>query len=160
MRTGIVCALLVAAVAASTAVFAADEKMAVQANALKWGPPPPGLPAGAQVAVVSGDPSKSAGYVIRAKLPSGYKIAPHTHPTDENVTVLSGAFHFGMGDKFATKKGEAISAGGFVRAAQGMQHYAWTTAPTIIQVHGIGPFQINYVNPQDDPRNKTTSNKQ
>src|SRR3954447_5143634 len=123
MRTGIVCTLLLA-LGASAAALAADEKMAVQPNVLKWGPPPPGLPAGAQVAVVSGDPSKSAGYVIRAKLPSGYKIAPHTHPTDENVTVLSGAFHLGMGDKFDMKKGEALSAGGFVRAAQGMQHYA------------------------------------
>jgi hypothetical protein len=64
-----------------------------------------------------------------------------------------------MGDKFDNKKGEALSAGGFAHAAQGMQHYAWTTAPTVIQIHGIGPFQINYVNPQDDPRNKSSSNK-
>lgn len=111
------------------------------------------------MAVVSGDPSKSAAYVIRVKLPNGYKVAPHTHPTDENVTVLSGSFHIGMGDKFDIKKGESLPAGGFAHAAQGMQHYAWTTAPTVIQIHGMGPFQINYVNPQDDPRNKSTSSK-
>jgi anti-sigma factor ChrR (cupin superfamily) len=93
-------------------------------------------------------------------LPAGYKIPPHTHPTDENVTVLSGAFHVGMGDKFDTKKGETLRAGGFVNAQKGMQHYGWTTGPTVIQVHGMGPFTINYINPADDPRNAKTSVKQ
>jgi len=138
---------------------AMDEHAAVQPDALKWGPAPPGLPSGAQIAVVSGDPSKDGAYVLRAKMPAGYKVPAHTHPTDENVTVLSGSFHFGMGDKLDTAKGEALKAGGFVRAAAGMQHYAWTTAPTIIQVHGIGPFEIKYVNPSDDPRNATAKKR-
>ena len=135
--------------------LAVDEHAAVQPNALKWGPAPPGLPPGAQVAVVSGNPGADGPYVIRAKLPAGYKIAAHTHPTDENVTILSGAFHLGMGDKFDVKKGETLYAGAFFRAAVGMQHYAWTSAPTVLQVHGMGPFTINYVNPNDDPRNKS-----
>lgn len=116
---------------------------------------PPSLPPGAQVAVLSGDPSKDGPYVIRAKLPAGYKIPAHTHPTDENVTVLSGTFHFGMGDKLDVKKAETLKTGGFFRAEKGMQHYAWASAPTVIQVHGMGPFAITYVNPADDPRNKS-----
>jgi quercetin dioxygenase-like cupin family protein len=135
--------------------LAADGKMAVQPDAVKWGPAPPGFPPGAQVAVISGDPSKAGPYVVRAKMPAGYKIMPHTHPTDENVTVLSGTAHIAMGDKFDTKKGETVPAGGFFSAKQGMQHYFWVTSAAVIQVHGVGPFEINYVNATDDPRNKT-----
>jgi anti-sigma factor ChrR (cupin superfamily) len=150
-------ALLLAALPA--AAFAADDHMAVQPNALKWGPAPPGMPPGARVAVVAGNPGGDGPYVVRAKLPTGYKIMPHTHPTDENVTVLSGVFHIAMGDKFDTKKGDPVKAGGFFNAQKGMQHYGWTTSPTVIQVHGIGPFVVNYVNPADDPRNAKTSEK-
>ena len=159
MRKTVVAALLLAALPA--AALAADDHMAVQPNALKWGPPPPGLPAGAQVAVVSGNPGSDGPYVVRARLPAGYKIPPHTHPTDENVTVLSGNFHIAMGDKFDTKKGETLRAGEFVNAQKAMQHYGWTTSPTVIQIHGMGPFAINYVNPADDPRNnpKTSEKK-
>src|SRR4029077_2086766 len=89
-----------------------------------------------------------------------YKIPPHTHPTDENVTVLSGNFHIGMGDKFDARKVETVRAGGFFNAQKGMQHYGWTTSPTVIQVHGMGPFTITYLNPADDPRNAKTSGKQ
>ena len=159
MRKTVVAALLLAALPA--AALAADDHMAVQPSALKWGPPPPGMPAGAQVAVVSGNPGSDGPYVVRARLPAGYKIPPHTHPTDENVTVLSGNFHIGMGDKFDARKVETVRAGGFFNAQKGMQHYGWTTSPTVIQVHGMGPFTINYVNPADDPRNnpKTSEKK-
>jgi hypothetical protein len=154
MKYTTVAALLLAAL--PTAAFTMDDHMGVQPSALKWGPAPPGLPAGAQIAVVAGDPGKDGPYVVRAKLPSGYKIAPHTHPTDENVTVLSGVFHIAMGDKFDPKKGDALKAGGFFNGQKGMPHYGWTTAPTVIQIHGMGPFAITYVNPADDPRNKTS----
>ena len=149
----IAAALLLAALPA--AALAMDDHIAVHPNALKWGPAPPGLPPGAQVAVVAGDPGKDGPYVVRARLPAGYKIPPHTHPTDENVTVLSGVFHIAMGDKFDPKKGDTVRAGGFFSAQKGMQHYGWTTGPTLIQIHGMGPFAITYVNPADDPRNKT-----
>jgi quercetin dioxygenase-like cupin family protein len=152
MKKTVVAALLLAAL---PAVAMAMDHIAVQPNALKWGPAPPGLPPGAQVAVVAGNPASDGPYVIRAKLPVGYKIAPHTHPTDENVTVLSGTFHIAMGDKFDPKKGEAVRAGGFFTAQKGMQHYGWTTGPAVIQIHGLGPFTINYVDPADDPRNKS-----
>jgi quercetin dioxygenase-like cupin family protein len=123
---------------------------------INWGPAPPALPPGAQLAVMSGDPGASGPYVVRAKLPAGYTVPPHTHPTDENVTVLSGEFHLGTGDNLDKTKGEAVMPGGFFRVEQGMQHYAWSTEPTVIQIHGMGPFAINYVNPADDPRNMST----
>jgi quercetin dioxygenase-like cupin family protein len=126
-------------------------------DALKWGPGPPALPPGAQLAVVSGDPGKDGPSVLRAKLPAGYTVPPHSHPTDENVTELSGTYHFAMGDKLDKTKGETVSAGGFFRAEQGMHHYAWASSPVVIQIHGIGPFAITYVNPADDPRNKPSA---
>ncbi len=136
---------------------ASGTDVTASSDALKWGPQPPSLPAGAQLAVVSGDPGKSEPYVLRAKLPAGYMIPPHTHPTDENVTVISGTFHFAMGDKLDKTKGDVINASGFFRAEASMPHYGWSSEPTEIQVHGIGPFEITYVNPSDDPRNASTT---
>lgn len=157
MRLRLAAALFL--VALPVTAFAMDDNIGVQPGMLKWGPPPPGLPPGARLAVVAGNPAGDGPYVVRAKLPTGYKIPPHTHPTDENVTILSGTFYIGMGDKFDPKKGEALKAGGFFNAQKGMVHYGWTTSPTLIQVHGMGPFVINYVNPADDPRNAKTSEK-
>src|SRR5262245_989343 len=81
----------------------------VRADDVKWGPAPPSLPAGAQAAIIFGDPSKAAPYVLRAKLPDGYKVPPHWHPTDENVTVLKGTFMAGKGDKFDAGASETLS---------------------------------------------------
>jgi quercetin dioxygenase-like cupin family protein len=120
-------------------------------NAVKWGPVPPSLPKGAMIAVLSGDPFKDGPYVVRLKLPENYRFPAHHHPTTENVTVLSGSFHAGMGDKFDADKGQTFAPGGFVSMPAGMNHYAWATTETIVQVHGKGPFAIVYVNPADDP---------
>jgi len=114
----------------------------------------PALPKGAQQAIVVGDPAKEGGYVVRSKLPAGYKVPPHTHPNDENVTVISGTFYIGFGDKFDESKGQAVKAGGFVQAPKGVQHFAWVTEETVIQLHGVGPGGITYVNSADDPRTK------
>jgi hypothetical protein len=161
MRTTTIAALSFAALPISALPISAlaDDHVLVQPGALKWTPAPAGLPPGAQISVLSGNPGADSPFVIRAKLPSGYKVPPHTHPTAENVTVLSGAFHVGMGNEFDTKKGETLRVGGFFRAEKDMQHYAWTSAPTVIQIHGRGPFVITYVNPADDPRNNKTSEK-
>jgi anti-sigma factor ChrR (cupin superfamily) len=86
------------------------------------------------------------------KAPAGYKVPPHTHPNDENVTVISGTFNIGMGGTFDEKNGQALKVGGFVHMPKGMQHFAWSTDETIIQLHGMGPQGIIYVNPADDPR--------
>ena len=119
--------------------------------AVKWGPAPPVLPKGASIAVLSGDPFKDGPYVLRLKMPANYKLPAHHHPTTENVTVVSGSFHAGMGDKLDSDKGQAFVPGGFVSLPAGMNHFAWATAETIVQVHGNGPFAIVYVNPADDP---------
>jgi len=125
----------------------------VTPNDVKWGPAPPALPAGAQVAIMDGDPSKAGqGFTIRLKTPDGYKVMPHWHPTDENVTVLEGTFLIGIGDKFDQAAAHEMPAGSFARMPKEVRHYAWAKGETVIQVHGVGPFAINYVNPSDDPR--------
>jgi hypothetical protein len=126
----------------------------VKPDDVKWGPGPPGLPAGVQVAVLTGNPSKAEPYVLRAKMPAGYKVPPHWHPTDENVTVLSGTLMMGKGEKFDPDSSEALTAGSFARMVKEMRHFAWTKTDTVIQIHGVGPFDITYVNPDDDPRKK------
>ena len=128
--------------------------MATGPAGLKWGPAPPTLSAGAQIAVLSGDPTKNTPYVIRLKIPAGYQIPAHHHPTAENVTVLSGSFHAGMGDKLDQKNAATFEPGGFVSMPANINHYAWATSETIVQVHGEGPFEIVYVNPADDPSKK------
>jgi len=150
--TGIA-ALAAAALSLSNAFAADDHHSAVQAGALKWSQPAAYAP-GAQLAVVRGDPTKEGFYVVRLKVPAGYKIQAHTHPNDENVTVLSGTFQIGTGDKLDDKKGEVLKAGGYSFVAKGMTHYAIFPEDTVIQLHGMGPQGITYVNPADDPRKK------
>lgn len=135
-----------------------DSHIMVGADEVKWGPAPPSLPPGAQFAVIEGDPSKAGGtYVIRAKMPDGYRIPPHWHPVTENVTVLEGTILIGMGDKFDEAAGRQLTAGSFASMPKGVRHFAWAKGETVIQVHGVGPFDINYVNPADDPRKKMSS---
>jgi ChrR-like protein with cupin domain len=117
----------------------------------KWGPPPPVFQAGAQFAVLEGDPSAQAMYTVRLKMPDGYKIMPHWHPTTENVTVISGTFHLGTGDAFDDTKGTEMPTGAFGFVGPHMHHYAWCTGETVVQVHGMGPFKLVYINPADDP---------
>lgn len=139
---------------AKPAADAAQHVLVAPAD-VKWGPAPPSLPPGAQMAVLDGDPSKAGlPFVIRAKFPDGYRISPHWHPADENVSVLSGTFVVGMGDKFDEKSMKALGAGGFARMPKHMHHFAMAKGETVIQVHGVGPFQVTYVNPADDPRTK------
>jgi hypothetical protein len=122
-------------------------------NEVTWGTAPPELQPGAQLAVISGNPSKAGTiYSLRLKMPDGYKFAPHWHPKDVNVTVISGAMGIGMGDKFDEKRGQLVKTGGFVLEPKQMHHYAWAHGPTVIEVYGEGPFVMNYVNPSDDPR--------
>ena len=161
VSVGLVAALLVtvAAYAAATSMAAKDaaapmQHTVVKADAVQWGPAPPILPAGAQMAVLQGDPGKPGEYTVRLSAPDGYVVAPHWHPTTENVTVISGTFHVGAGDKVDKMAGDALTAGGFVSLPAHMHHYAWLEGPTVVQVHGIGPFQLTYVNPADDPSAK------
>ena len=118
---------------------------------MKWGPAPPVFQSGAEMAVLQGNPGAAGQYVVRLKMPDGYKIMPHWHPTTENITVISGTFHFGTGDTFDDSKGMEMPAGSFGFVGPHMNHFAWTTGETVVQVHGQGPFKLTYVNPADDP---------
>lgn len=139
-----------------TTAPAHDEKdhTVVLPDAIKWVEAPPSLPPGAKIAVLEGDPSKEGPFVMRAKMPDGYKIMPHTHPKDERVTVISGTLYMGLGDKLDEKVAKAMPAGSYGRTAAGAKHFGYTKGETIIQVHGSGPWVIEYVNPEDDPRKK------
>lgn len=121
-------------------------------DGLTWGPAPAIFPTGAQMAVVQGDPSSKAMFAVRFRFPDGYRLAPHTHPSDENVTVIRGTFRVGMGKTVSTKDMMTLTVGGFVTAPANMAHYAIATGVTEVQVHAMGPFALTYVNPADIPK--------
>lgn len=125
----------------------------VTPDEIKWGPGPPALPSGAQLAVLEGDPSKAGvPFTVRAKFPDGYRVPPHWHPTDERVVVLEGSLGIGAGDKFDQPAGQVLPTGSYASMPKGMRHYAWAVGETQVQISGIGPFEVNYVNAADDPR--------
>lgn len=120
--------------------------------ALKWGPVPDALPSGAQMAVVSGDPGKKGMFVVQLKVPADYAVPPHWHPTDETVKVLSGKVHYAMTDKMDMAKATTLTVGHSVTMKAKMHHWVHAPAAATLQVSGMGPFAITYVNPKDDPR--------
>jgi hypothetical protein len=133
----------------------AHDKNAFTPETIPWGPPPPFVPPGAQLAVIEGNPAAFTGdYTVRLKMPDGYRIAPHWHPQRENVTVISGTFKVGMGDTFDKDKMGSFPAGSFAYLDPDMHHYAMASGEVIVQVHGSAPLQFNYVNPADDPSKK------
>lgn len=119
---------------------------------IQWKDGPPSLPAGAKVAVLEGDPAKEGFFTMRLWLPDGLKIQPHWHPKVEHVTVISGTFNVGMGDKFDQTTTRPMPAGTFGFWPADMKHFAWAKGETVLQLHGTGPWMITYVNPSDDPR--------
>jgi len=126
----------------------------VKPETVKWMDGPPSVPAGAKFAVIEGDPKVAGLFTMRLWFPAGYKIPAHWHPADEHVTVISGTFLMGLGDKFNSEKLEALPVGSFAVMLTGTKHFAMTKEETVIQLHGMGPWGINYVNPADDPRKK------
>ena len=134
------------------AVTAQTPHVMATVNDAKWGPAPPMLPPGAQIAVLSGDPSKAAPFTLRLKFPANYDIPAHSHPGDENVVVTSGELFIGMGAKLNRKAGTALSAGAYALMPAGMNHFAFTKSETTIILYGTGPVDFKYVNPADDPR--------
>lgn len=124
-----------------------------QQRDLKWRDGPPGLPKGSQIAVLEGDPAVADRlFTVRLKFPAGYRIPPHFHPADEHITVIDGEMRIGMGERFDEGVFQAVGAGGFIALPAGHPHYARVERPTEIQLHGVGPWRIIYVNPKDDPR--------
>ena len=152
---GLVCRIgVVGILLAGVLGLAQSGHVVVPAGEVQWAAAPPSLPAGAQAAVLEGNPAEAGPFTLRLRLPSDYKIPPHWHTTIEHVTVLTGTMHIGLGEKWDETKGTLLSSGSFAVMPPNMKHFAWTTQETIIQLHGTGPWGITYVSPADDPRNK------
>ena len=147
--------IVAAAILASPGPLHAEmHHTAVAGDALKWGPAPPSLPPGAQAATLLGSPAKDGPFVFRIKFPAGYIVPPHRHSKDEAVTVISGRFVISAGEKVDKTALKGMPAGSFFHMMAGTAHYAFAEAESVVQGHGMGPFDVIYVDPKDDPRKK------
>ena len=135
-----------------TPVLTAQGTPKAKADSLQWGPAPAVFPAGAKMAVVSGDPTKPGPFIIQLAMPDGYRLAPHFHPTDETVEVKQGTFLFAMGDTFDLAKTKPMKVGEKGSIPANMHHYATAKGATVVAVTSTGPFALTYVNPADDPQ--------
>jgi quercetin dioxygenase-like cupin family protein len=156
MRTVLITAglVLAAGTAAAQGIAKDDASHVIIAlpGKIAWAPAPAILPKGAELAVVEGDPSKAGEFTMRLRMPDGYRIPPHFHPVTEHVTVLQGTFRVGMGDKFDAAALGDLPVGTFAALSAGMKHFAVAEGETVIQLHGVGPWSLTYVNEADDPR--------
>jgi len=153
------------ALALSMLVLVADPSRAradEQAGASHWEPLTPesiewrdGLPSmlpGAQIAILEGDPARDGFFTMRLRMPDGYRVLPHWHPKTERLTVIQGIVHLGTGDRYDAKATKPLRAGTYSSMPPHMTHFAWMEGETILQLSSIGPWEIVYVNPADDPR--------
>ena len=138
---------------ATLAVAESPTHTMVSPDQLKWNDVP-SLPPGAKLAVIEGPLNEPSPFVFRLKLPANYRIPAHWHPAIEHVTVISGTFYMGMGDALDASQAMALPAGGAAIMQPKTNHYAMTRDEVIVQVHGVGPWGITYVNSADDPRKK------
>jgi len=142
-----------AAIFAATPLQAAEQHhTVVPADSVKWGPAPPSLPPGAQAAVLMGSPAKEGPFVIRLKFPAGFVVPTHRHSKDEFVTVMAGKFAVGSGEKLDRESLNPLPPASFVHLPAGMPHYAWAEVESVVQINGVGPFDVSYIDPKDDPR--------
>jgi hypothetical protein len=130
----------------------ADHIMVVPAD-LKW-TDAKALPPGAKFALIEGPLNEAVPFTFRIKFPANYKLPAHWHPNIEHVTVISGTLNMGTGDKLDTEKTKALAPGSLAIMQPKTNHFSWTSEETVVQVHGVGPQNIIYVNPEDDPRKK------
>jgi Domain of unknown function (DUF4437) len=121
-------------------------------DGIPWRDGPPSLLPGAKMAVLEGDPSKAGLFTMRLKLPDGYRVFPHWHPKTERLTIIQGIVNLGTGDRFDAEGTRALSAGTYSSMPPKMAHFAWMKGETILQLSSIGPWEVVYVNPGDDPR--------
>jgi len=126
----------------------------VPGDSVKWGPAPPSLPPGAQAAMLLGSPAKEGPFVLRLKFPPGFVIPPHRHSKDEFVVLLSGSLTIQSGEKVDPTSLKGMSPGSFIHLPAGMSHYLWAETESVVQVNGVGPFDVTYIDPKDDPRKK------
>jgi quercetin dioxygenase-like cupin family protein len=152
MKISIIAFVLMALAFNYSAADAQMQHKLLTPKTLKWADAPPGVPKGAKIAVLAGDPMGQGLFTIRLKFPAGYMIPAHSHPTDEFITVIAGTLKMGVGDKFDTKELKTMPVGGFSITPAKSNHYVTAEGETIVQITSTAPFQINYVNPADDPR--------
>jgi hypothetical protein len=149
-------ALLVAAattpVAWSAALQAADQTIVLNADQLRWQNAPPELPRGAEMTVLLGDPGKPGPFVVRFRTSGAYRIPPHFHSRAETLTILSGRLYLGGGERFDPARAHALEVGAFHYLPARVPHFVFSKAPVVVEVHGEGPFDVVYLNPEDDPR--------
>ena len=137
---------------AFASVAACQTKMiAENTKEMKWMPDPNMLPKGAKITVLSGNPTAAGAFAMRIKMPAGYVVPAHWHTNDELLTIISGDFYGGMGDKVDKKHSKVVHAGGFAQMPAKMHHFAWTKKGAIVQLNGMGPFDIHYIDPKTDP---------
>lgn len=122
-----------------------------------WNPVGPNLLPGAEIAVLQGDPAQPTLFTIRLKMPKGYVVAPHYHGTDLHVTVISGQFSAGMGDRVDLAKAPVLRRGDFITVPANQHHFDAARSAAVVQIYGMGPFTLTYVNPEDDPQRKGAS---
>ena len=145
--------LLLANLGAAAALTQSAGHIMVTPDQREWKPMPT-LPAGAQVVVIEGPINEAVPFTIQLRLPANYEIPAHWHPWIEHATVISGSLNMGMGDTLERAKTRLLPAGSVAVIPAKSNHFSWTSEETIVQVHGIGPLVIHYVNPADDPRKK------
>jgi quercetin dioxygenase-like cupin family protein len=149
-------AFLCAANVCSTAVGgSASEHKLLAPEEMQWGSGPEALPPGAKAVVLYGDPSKEGLFAMRIKVPKGYHIPPHTHSKPEIVTVISGGARLGMGETADEAKTQSFKQGAFMAMPPRTAHYVYADEETVVQLNTVGPWEVNYINPKDDPRQKT-----
>jgi quercetin dioxygenase-like cupin family protein len=145
-------ALAVVAGLSGPSAQAAEEKKIIAADAVEWGKGPASIPAGAEAAVLYGDPTADGLFAMRLKLPAGYHIGPHFHPKPEVVTIISGMFKLGTGETADPEATETLEPGALFAMHPGMAHYVYTDEETVVQLNSVGPWAITYFNAADDPR--------
>jgi quercetin dioxygenase-like cupin family protein len=140
------------ALAAMAAQADEEHHTVVPAENVAWSPGPPTLPSGALLAVLFGSPAEEGPFVIRLTFPAGYVVPPHWHSKDEFVTVIAGTFSVGTGETPDRDAAPRLAPGSFVHLPARMPHFAWAEEETVVQINGVGPFDITYIDPEDDPR--------
>lgn len=151
---GLVTSVIIGGLAGLASAQTMSGHQLVAPQDIKWGPPPPSVPPGAQMAVLYGDPGKEGMFAFRLKVPKDYHIPPHAHPKPEIVTVISGTVRLGMGTTTDRAKAQVLPAGSFFALSPGSAHYFFADEDTVVQLNSSGPWGIEYVNPKDDPRQK------
>jgi len=156
LRTPMIVALFFGGMATALAIThgapGSDDHILHKAEDIEWAAGPPSLPEGAEFVVLEGNPAEEGIFTMRLRLPDGYGIPPHTHPQVERVTVLSGTFKLGMDTSFDADATVTLEAGSFTSMPPGMVHYAIAEGETVVQLTGVGPWEIHYIDPAHDPR--------